>query len=227
MSTCAPCRDRLHECDEHLLNRGDVARVAQHDGDALVQIERGPYLARRVAGGGVEAVDGDDERQPLRLEVVDRGEAVTQPPDVGEHDGTERSVGKLVPHEGEALLAGEAEQVERDGAPQRDPAEVERDGGGGLAVDARKVVESDARRGQRLLRAQRPDLADRADKGGLARAEAAGDEDLVRGERTGAWGRPGGRGSWAGRLRVRGGHSESPGARRALFAGWQVAWVPR
>ena len=50
-----------------------------------------------------------------------------------------------------------------------------------LRLHPGQVVDADARVGQVLLGAQRPDLADRADQGGLADPEAAGDQDLDRG----------------------------------------------
>ena len=49
-----------------------------------------------------------------------------------------------------------------------------------LALHAVGVVDRPARLAEQFLGAQRPDLADRAHQGGLAHAEAAGDQDLQR-----------------------------------------------
>src|ERR1700735_2129118 len=89
--------DRLHQRDQHALDRRDVTGVAQNQRVAWVEIECLPDLLRVVAGGVVEAVDGDDERETPGLEVVDRGEAVAQPPDVGQDHRAEGAVGELVP----------------------------------------------------------------------------------------------------------------------------------
>jgi phytoene dehydrogenase-like protein len=104
-----PGGDGLHQRDQHAFNRGEVTGVAQYERVAGVEVQRVPDLLRIVVRGVVEAVDGDDERQPARLEVVDRGEAVAQPAHVGQDHRAEGAVGQLVPHEREALLAGHAE----------------------------------------------------------------------------------------------------------------------
>ena len=81
-------------------------------GTSGVEVEGVAHRLRRVAVGALEAVDGDREGDAAPLEVVDAGEAVLQPPGVGEHDGAERALRQLVPQEPEAVLAGRAEQVE-------------------------------------------------------------------------------------------------------------------
>src|SRR5690606_3661042 len=78
------------------------------------------------------------------------------------------------------LLAGRAEEVQHEVVGDGDPAEVEGDRGGTFLLDAVQVVDVQPGQGQRLLGAQRHDLTDRADHGGLAHAEAAGDQDLDR-----------------------------------------------
>jgi phytoene dehydrogenase-like protein len=212
--------DGLHQRDQHAFNRSEVTGVAQHERVAGVEVQRVPDLLRIVARGVVEAVDGDDERQPARLEVVDRGEAVAQPAHVGQDHRAEGTVGQLIPHEREALLPGHAEQVQHDPGAEGDPSEVQRHGRGGLAAHAGQVVKADAGGGQGLLGLQRPDLADRTDQGRLARPESARDEDLVRGE-----GGDGGSDA-AGVVRARGGHSVSPGARRCRFSGQPIVARP-
>jgi hypothetical protein len=164
--------------DQHLLHRVAPPRIAEQHGDARVQVERDLDVVWLVARGIVEAVDRHHERCAALLEVIDGREAVRQSPRVGQHHRADRAVRELVPHEPEALLAGRAEQVEDQVGAERDPPEVHRDRGGGLPVHPAGVIHADAEVAERLLGAQRPDLADRADQGGLARPEPARDEDL-------------------------------------------------
>jgi hypothetical protein len=164
--------------DQHLLHRVTLPCVAEHHRHARVQVEGDLDVAGLVARGTVEAVDRHHERRAALLEVIDGREGVRQPPRVGEHHRADRAVRELVPHEPEALLAGRAEQVQDQVGAERDPPEVHRDRGGGLAVNCAGVIHADAPVAERLLGAQRPDLADRADQGGLPCPEPAGDEDL-------------------------------------------------
>ncbi|GAA3074028.1 hypothetical protein GCM10020000_68750 [Streptomyces olivoverticillatus] len=143
-----------------------------------VEVERVAHGFLGVPLGAVEAVDGQGEGDAAPLEVVDGGEAVREPPGVGQHDRAERALGQLVPQEPEALLAGGAEQVEDQVFAQGDPAEVHGDGGGVLAFHPVDVVHRAPRLGQQLFGAQRLDFADGTDEGGLADAEAARDQDL-------------------------------------------------
>src|ERR1022692_1567958 len=183
----------------------------------LVRVIRPKSMAvlRIVVRRVVKAIDGDNERQLAFLEVVDRREAVSEPASVGQDHGAERTVGELIPHEPETLLAGSAEEVQHEPAGEGDPAEVHGDSGRGLAVNAAQIVVADALGAQALLwvqwpdladraderRVQWPDLADRADERRLARTEPARDEDLVSGERA------------AGRaVRGRGAHAAPPSA---------------
>src|SRR5690606_16974888 len=159
--------------------RGAVAGVAQHDRHVRVQFEGGPHLLRVVAERAVELVHGDEEPDAPVLEEVDGLEALLQAAGVGEHHGAQRAGGQLVPQEPEAPLSRRAEQVQHDPVlVDRDPAEVERDGGGGLALHPSEVVDPDAGGGDELLGAERLDLARGADGRRLADAEAARDEDL-------------------------------------------------
>src|SRR5690606_32281529 len=115
------------------------------------------------------------------LEEVDRREALLQAPGVGEDDRAERALAELVPHEPEAFLAGRAEQVQHVVRVEGDAAEVHGHGRLDLVLDAVEVVGAGADRGEEFLRAERRDLADRADEGRLAHAEPARHEDLQRG----------------------------------------------
>src|SRR5436305_10844593 len=72
----APAHHVPDQADQHVLDRVPVARVAQHDRYPGAQAERDPDVIRLEPGSAVEAVDRDDERHPVVLEVVDRGEAV-------------------------------------------------------------------------------------------------------------------------------------------------------
>ncbi len=119
-----------------------------------------------------------DERGAAGLQPVDRVEGVVEPAGVDEHDRAQAAHEQPVPQEPEPFLAWRAEQVEHLLVGEADPAEVEGDRGTGLAWCVARVVDALAGLGHGLLGAQRPDLADRADEGGLAHAEAADDDDL-------------------------------------------------
>jgi hypothetical protein len=168
----------LDDADEDLLDGLPVPGVAHHQGHVLVEVEGLADGAGRVARRSLEAVDADHERDGAPLEVVDGGEAVLQAPGVGQHDGAQRALGQLVPHEPEPLLAGRAEEVQHQVLAQGDPPEVHGDRGGVLALHPADVVDGAPGLGEQFLGAQRPDLADRADEGGLAHAEPAGHQDL-------------------------------------------------
>jgi hypothetical protein len=71
-----------------------------------------------------------------------------------------------------ALLPGRAEQVQHDVVGDRDTAEVQRNGGGALALDPGKIVDPAAELAEHLLGAQWGDLTDRADECRLPHAEA-------------------------------------------------------
>ncbi len=152
--------------------------VAQHDGCAAVEIQRAGDVLGLVTARAGEAVHGDHERDAPVLEVVHRREAVLQPPGVREDDGAEGALGQFVPQEPETVLARGAEQVEGQAGADGDAPEVHGDGRGDLLVDAAGVVHQLTGLAEQFLRAQRPDLADRADQGRLAHAEPAGDQDL-------------------------------------------------
>jgi hypothetical protein len=120
----------------------------------------------------------DDEGNAALLVVVHGREAVGEPPGVGEDHGAERAAGQLIPHEPESFLARRTEQVERQVVANRDPAEVQGDRGGGLALHALEAVNLRTRRAERLLGTQRPDFGHRADEGCLAGSEPPRNEDL-------------------------------------------------
>jgi hypothetical protein len=168
----------LHQRDQDVPSRRRLAGVAEDDRDIGVEIDRRPDGIRVVAARPVEAVHGEDERDVVLLKVVNGGEAVGQPPGVREDDRTERAARQLVPHEPEPFLAGRPEQVDHQVLPDGDPAEVQGNGGGALALHPVQHVHVPARLGQRLLGAQRADLGHRADQGGLAYPEPSGNEDL-------------------------------------------------
>jgi hypothetical protein len=71
------------------------AGVAQDDGRSRVQVEDVGHLWRGVGARAGEAVDRDEERDAPVLEVVDGGEAVLEPPRVGEDDGAQGSLPAL------------------------------------------------------------------------------------------------------------------------------------
>lgn len=81
-----------------------------------------------------EPVDGDDERNPPALEVVDGGEAVPEVSRVREHDRREGALVQLVPEKSEAVLSWRAEQVERQARVGGDMAEIHRYGRGGAPL---------------------------------------------------------------------------------------------
>ncbi len=66
------------------------------------------------------------------FEPVDGVPGVVEPAGVDEDDRAERAGEQPVPQEPEPFLAGRAEQVQHHLLVEADPAEVERDGGGGL-----------------------------------------------------------------------------------------------
>jgi hypothetical protein len=168
----------LDDADQHLLDRCAVTGVAQDQRHVSVEVEGPADVLGRVPRGSLEAVDADEEGYGAPLEVVDGGETVLQAAGVGEHDGTERALGQLVPHEPEPLLSGRPEEVQHQVLAQCDAAEVHGHGGGVLALDTARVVDRTSGLREQLLGAQRPDLADRTDECGLAHAEAAGHQDL-------------------------------------------------
>jgi hypothetical protein len=168
----------LDQGHEHVAARRPLPRIEEQQRDVRGQVQRAPQRRQRVAPGVVEAVHRDDERQPGPLEVVDRGETVREAPGIGHDHRTKRAVGQFVPHEPEAALPRRAEQVENQVIGDRDPAEVHRHRGGGLAFHALELIGYRARFGQVLLGAQRAHLTHRADQGSLPDAEAARDEDL-------------------------------------------------
>jgi hypothetical protein len=129
----------LHQRDEDALGRACLTGVAQHRGHLRREVQCDPDVAGVVAGRAVEAVDGDGERQAALLEVVHRGKAVGQAPDVSEYHGTERPIRKLVSHEPETFLARRPEQVEHHPAADGDPPVVEGDRRGGLAAHRRRT----------------------------------------------------------------------------------------
>jgi hypothetical protein len=172
----------LHQRDEDLLDRAALPGVTEHGRDLRVEVQRDTDVFGVIAGGAVKGVDGHDERQLASLEVIDGREAVAQAAGIGQHDGSERAVGQVVPHEPEPVLTRGAEQVQHESGAHRDPAEVHRNGRRGLVGHPGEVIHPDSHLGQGLLRAQRPDLADRADHRGLAYAETPGYDDLDRGE---------------------------------------------
>jgi hypothetical protein len=98
----------------------------------------------------------------------------------GQDQRAERAEGQLVPEEPEAVLARGAEQVDGEALADVDAAEVHGHGGGRLGLHAGERVHRATGLAQPLLGAQRADLADRPDQGGLARAETARDQDLQR-----------------------------------------------
>src|SRR5690606_3970115 len=118
----------------HRLSGGRFALGLGRGFDMLFDVMGLPrHLLRVVAERAVELVHGDEEPDAPVLEEVDGLEALLQAAGVGEHHGAQRAGGQLVPQEPEAPLPRRAEQVQHDPVlVDRDPAEVERDGGGGL-----------------------------------------------------------------------------------------------
>src|SRR5262245_40850626 len=146
-------------------------------------------LADVVELNPVEAVDADHEWEVAALEEIERAEAVVQPAGVGQHDRADRADGQLVPHEPEPVLARRAEQIQDQVRVDRDPAEVQRHGRGGLLLDPRQIVNTGAGLGDDLLGAQWRDLADRADHRRLSDPETTGDQYFYRGGFDGVPGR--------------------------------------
>ena len=119
------------------------------------------------------------------FEVVDRGVTVVQPGAVDDDQRAQRAAGQVVPHEAEPRLSGRSEQVELElPSMVTQPKSI-----------ATVVVFLSARRAGRRYRpgrghlrlgGQRRDLGDRADRGGLADSEPAGDDDLDRDRRPAA-----------------------------------------
>ncbi len=165
------------------------AQVAHQDRDVRVEVERVTDLGNGAFLPAVEAVDADHEGDAAVLEEVDGRETALQSPGVRQNDRAERAVDQVVPHEPEAFLARCAEEVHHQVGADGDPAEVHRDGCRVLGRHPSDVVDADSGHGQVFLRAQRRDLADRADHRGLAHAEAARDQDLHRHRRGTAAGR--------------------------------------
>jgi hypothetical protein len=96
-----------------------------------------------------------------------------------------RAPRQFVPQEPESVLAGRTEQVQHQVLVDGDATEVQRHGGGGLALHARQIVDAGGQFGDQFLGAQRSDLADRGHHGGLPDAETAGYEDFDRGSQVG------------------------------------------
>ena len=138
------------------------------------------FVLGGVQASTVETIEGHDERDLAPLKVIDSGEAVGQPPGVGEHHGAERAERELVPHKPEPLLTRRSEQVQHQVFAQRDPPEVHRHRGRGLPFHPRRAIDTHAARAERFLGAQRPDLADRADQRRLPDPEPAREQDFDR-----------------------------------------------
>ena len=78
-----------------------VARIDGHDGNVVGERQRLAHRLRGVLRPTVELVDGDEERQPPRLEEVHRREAVLQPTDVDEDDCPDRTPDEVAPDQGD------------------------------------------------------------------------------------------------------------------------------
>lgn len=167
-----------YESEQGLHSRTGDTGVAAHDRDVGVEVDRGAHLLGVVAVRAVELVDRDDETEAALLEEVDGRETVLQSPGVGEDHRAERALGEFVPHEPEPLLSGRSEQIEDVLRVQGDAAEVHRHGGLDLVLDAFETVGRGTHRGEQFLRAERRDLAHRADQGRLADSEPSRHQDL-------------------------------------------------
>src|SRR5215469_12380043 len=167
-----------HRGDQHLLDRLAPPGVAYQDRDIRVEVQRIADIRLAVSRGAVEVVGGDHEWRVPNFEIVDRGEAVGEPPGIDEHDRSECTEGEFIPHEPEPFLSWGAEQIEHHTAWERDPAEIHRNRGSPLVRHSRRVIDPDTNLAEVLLGAQRPDLADGPDKSGLADAEPARDQQL-------------------------------------------------
>jgi hypothetical protein len=172
----------LRRGDEGLFRRLRRACVAGDDLDLRRDLEGFAHLLRRVLAGVLELVDGHQERQPARLEEVDRGEAIRQPARVDQDDRRHRAADEVVPHEPEPVLARRAEHVEDQVVGQGEPAEVHRHRRGELPRHRFGPVDADGRGRHHGFGAQRVDLRDGADESRLAGPEPAGDHDLGRGD---------------------------------------------
>jgi hypothetical protein len=170
----------FHQRYQGLFSRFPGAGVAHDDRQPGIEVERHADILRVVPPGAIEAVECHDERDLAALEVVNRGEAIGQPPRVGKHYRAERPDGEFIPHEPEPFLPGCPEQVKHQVLAQADPPEVHRHGCRGLALDADRVVYPGAAFGQWFLGAQRFDLAYRSDERGLSDPEPAREQDLDR-----------------------------------------------
>ncbi len=168
----------VDEGDQDVLARCPLPYVAVDQRDVRRDRVRASRTWSRRVHRVAEVVAGHDERRAVVLQPVDGVPGVGHPAGVDEDDRAQGAGEEPVPQEPEPLLAGRAEQVQHHLLVEADPAEVEGDRGGGLAADARRLVDADARLGHRLLGVQRPDLADRAHHRGLADAEPADDHDL-------------------------------------------------
>src|SRR5216683_4347882 len=114
----------FHQGYQHVLRGCPAAGVTQHDRYLAANRHGFPDVLDRVREVPVEAVEGDDERQARRLEVVDRRERVRKPAGVDKYYGSDRTLNEVIPHEPEPVLAGGPEQVEHKTGVERDPAEV-------------------------------------------------------------------------------------------------------
>src|SRR5580693_9122136 len=140
----ARVHDVPNQADENLLDRVPLAGVAHHDGDVRLEGQGDPDVVGLESGSVVEAVDGDDERGAVPLEVVDRGEAIGHSPRIRHDHGTDRPDRQVIPHEPEALLAGRAEQVQHELGREADAAEIHGHRCGGLSAHAVGVVDATA-----------------------------------------------------------------------------------
>lgn len=77
----------LHQGDQDLLCRAGLAGIAEHDRNARAEVERDANVLRVEVQGAVKAVDGDDERQLVFLEVVDGRKAVRETAGIGQDRG--------------------------------------------------------------------------------------------------------------------------------------------
>src|SRR4051812_29529748 len=104
--------DMLDECDEDVLGGVTGTGVAAQHRYIWRDGERLAHVVGLVVLDAIEAVDGDEIRQPTVLEEVDGREAVGQSAGVDHDDGADRAPHQFVPHEPEPSLTGGAEQVQ-------------------------------------------------------------------------------------------------------------------
>jgi len=173
-------QDVLDQRDQYVLRRLTVTGVAAHHGHVAGDRERVANILGVVVLHTVEAVDGDQVRQPSVLEEVDGGEAVGEPTRVHHHHRTDGTTDQLVPHEPEPRLARRAEQIEDQIAVDADPAEVHGHRGRRLTRHLPVVVDTHTGRGHDRLGGQRGDLRDRPHQRRFTDAEATGDDNLRR-----------------------------------------------